>query len=77
MSVIVYSLPNCVQCESTKRMLDRGGVPYDVVDMSKDEEAFNMVKELGYQSAPVVVAGEDHWGGFKIDKITALYQAIA
>lgn len=77
MSVIVYSLPNCVQCENTKRMLDRGGVSYNVVDISKDEEAFKMVKSLGYQSAPVVVAGSDHWSGFKIDKITALYQATA
>ena len=77
MSVTVYSLPNCVACENTKRMLDRGGVDYNVIDMSKDEDAFNMVKDLGYQAAPVVVTDEDHWGGFEIDKITALYEATA
>lgn len=31
-----------------------------------------MVKELGYTAAPVVVAGEDHWSGFRPDKLATL-----
>ena len=27
---------------------------------------------LGYKQAPVVIAGEDHWSGFRPDKIGAL-----
>jgi glutaredoxin-like protein NrdH len=35
------------------------------------------VKSLGYVQAPVVVAGEDHWSGFRPDKIKAISGAAA
>ena len=31
-----------------------------------------VIKGLGYQQAPVVVAGEDHWSGFRPDRIKAI-----
>jgi glutaredoxin-like protein NrdH len=70
--VTVYTLPACVQCESTKKYLANKDVPFDVVDMSEDPVALEMVKSLGYQAAPVVVAGEDHWSGFRPDKLATL-----
>lgn len=72
MSVTVYTLPSCVQCESTKKTLDKMEVEYSVVDLSQDDSAYEMVKSLGYQAAPVVIAGDDHWSGFRPDKINAL-----
>lgn len=72
MSVVVYTLPSCVQCDSTKRMLERNHIEFETVDMSQDAEALEMVKALGYSAAPVVIAGEDHWSGFRLDKIQAL-----
>ena len=72
MSVTVYTLPSCVQCESTKKVLDRLSVAYDVVDLSEDESALEMIRNLGYQAAPVVIAGEDHWSGFRPDKLNAI-----
>jgi glutaredoxin-like protein NrdH len=72
MSVVVYTLPSCVQCDSTKRMLERNNIEFETVDMSQDAEALEMVKALGYSAAPVVIAGEDHWSGFRLDKIQAL-----
>ncbi|MSZ21288.1 MAG: NrdH-redoxin, partial [Actinobacteria bacterium] len=36
MTVTVYTLPSCVQCDSTKKFLDRNDVEYNVVDMSQD-----------------------------------------
>lgn len=77
MSITVYSKPNCVQCTATYRALDRAGINYDVVDMTEDVSALDMVKEMGYLAAPVVVAGEDHWSGFQPDKIAALAQQVA
>ena len=41
-----------------------------------DAEALAQVKSLGYAQAPVVVAGEDHWSGFRPDKIKALQAAV-
>src|SRR5690606_11247894 len=72
MSVTVYSKPACVQCDATYRALDRKGVEYTVVDITQDAEALEMVRGLGYLQAPVVVAGDTHWSGFRPDKISAV-----
>ena len=72
MSITVYSKPSCVQCTATYRALDREGIDYQVVDISKDADAFAKVIGLGYQQVPVVIAGQDHWAGFRPDKISAL-----
>jgi glutaredoxin-like protein NrdH len=70
--VIVYTLPACVQCDSTKRVLTRSEIPYEEVDLSQDVEAMAYVRELGYSAAPIVVSGEDHWSGFRMDKLSTL-----
>ncbi|ANM06052.1 glutaredoxin-like protein NrdH [Rhizobium phaseoli] len=72
MSVTVYSKPACVQCTATYRALDRLGVDYDIVDISQDAEALDRVRSLGYMQAPVVIAGERNWAGFRPDMISAL-----
>lgn len=72
MAITVYSKPNCVQCNATYRALDKAGLDYATVDVTVDAEALAQVKALGYAQAPVVVAGEDHWSGFRPDKIKAL-----
>lgn len=70
--IIVYSKPACVQCTATTREMDRRGISYDVVDLTKDTSAYNKVKDLGYMQAPVVIAGDEHWAGFRPDKIGTL-----
>ena len=70
--VTVYTLPSCVQCDSTKRVLTKNGVAFNTVDLSTDETAMGMIKALGYQAAPVVIAGDDHWSGFRPDMLASL-----
>jgi glutaredoxin-like protein NrdH len=70
--VTVYTLPSCVQCDSTKRVLTRTGVEYGVVNLAEDPAAMTMIKELGYTAAPVVVVGDEHWSGFRPDKLALL-----
>ncbi|WP_321342932.1 glutaredoxin-like protein NrdH [Breoghania sp.] len=72
MTITVYSKPACVQCTATTRALDQRGVAYDLIDLTRDDDAMEKVQSLGYRQAPVVVAGEDHWSGFRPDKIGAL-----
>lgn len=72
MTVTVYSKPSCVQCSSSYRALDSKGIDYEVVDMSQDADALERVKALGYLQAPVVITDEDHWSGFRPDKIAEL-----
>jgi glutaredoxin-like protein NrdH len=48
-----------------------------VLDLSQDETALAAVKELGYLQAPVVITDEDHWSGFRPDKIDELASRLA
>ncbi|CRK51639.1 glutaredoxin-like protein [Rhodococcus sp. RD6.2] len=77
MSITVYTKPACVQCNATYRALDKAGIEYNVIDISEDAEARDFVMALGYLQAPVVVAGDDHWSGFRPDRIKSLATAAA
>lgn len=77
MSITVYSKPACVQCDATYRALDKNGIEYTIVDISQDTEALEMVRGLGYMQAPVVIAGDNHWSGFRPDQISSLAAAMA
>ena len=72
MATTVYTKPSCVQCNATYRALDSKGIEYDIVDLSEDPAALETVKELGYLQAPVVVTDDEHWSGFRPDKIDEL-----
>ena len=76
MMVTLFSKPACVQCTATVRALDGRGIEYRVRDLSEDPEALEKVKALGYLQAPVVVTDEDHWSGFRPDKINELAERI-
>ncbi|WP_433565340.1 glutaredoxin-like protein NrdH [Nocardia sp. CA-151230] len=77
MTITVYTKPACVQCNATYRALDKAGVDYSVIDISENHEARDYVMALGYLQAPVVVAGDDHWSGFRPDRIKALVDIVA
>jgi len=77
MAVTVYTKPSCVQCTATYRALDARGIEYEVFDVSVDEKALQAVRELGYMQAPVVIADEEHWSGFRPDKIDELAARLA
>lgn len=77
MQVTVYTTPTCPQCDMTKKTLTRGNVEFTVVDLTTDAEAMKYVtEELGYNAAPVVVAGTQHWSGFRLGAIQNLAKAI-
>jgi len=77
MATTVYTKPSCVQCNATYRALDSKGIEYDIVDLSEDPTALETVKGLGYLQAPVVVTDDEHWSGFRPDKIAALADRLA
>ncbi|WP_277062916.1 glutaredoxin-like protein NrdH [Schaalia cardiffensis] len=72
MSVIVYTKPRCLQCDATKRTLDKQGIDYRSIDITEDADALGYIKSLGYKQAPVVITDEDAWSGFRPDRIKAL-----
>ena len=71
-TVIVYTRPRCVQCDATKRALERAGVKYQVINVNNDSAALTTLLTLGYQQVPVVVAGEERWSGFRPELISNL-----
>lgn len=75
--VTVYTKPACVQCTATKKALDKAGIEYSLVDISIDEEARDYVMALGHLQAPVVVTQDDHWSGFRPDRIRKILAAAA
>lgn len=72
MTITVYSKPACVQCTATTRALDAKGLNYQVIDLTEDAAAMEKVTALGYRQAPVVIAGDEHWAGFRPDMIGRL-----
>ena len=71
-AVTVYTKPNCPQCTMTKKHLDKLGIEHQTVDVTQDPEAHAYVTGLGYTSAPVVVAGDSHWSGYRPDRLKGL-----
>lgn len=74
-AITVYTKPACVQCNATFRALDKAGVDYAKVDITVDGDARDYVMGLGYLQAPVVVAGGQHWSGFRPDRIAEVSKA--
>lgn len=71
-TVTVYSKHPCVQCYATIRELRKRQIPYTNVDLGEHPELVTRLKAAGYAQAPVVVAGDDSWAGFRPDKIKTL-----
>jgi glutaredoxin-like protein NrdH len=61
-----------LQCTATTRALDARGIDYSLVDLTEYADALAHVTALGYRQAPVVIAGEAHWAGFRPDMISRL-----
>ncbi len=76
MTITVYSKPMCVQCNATYRALDKQGLDYESIDVTQDSSALEFIKGLGYQQAPVIIAGDDHWSGYRPDRIKAAAAAV-
>jgi glutaredoxin-like protein NrdH len=70
---IVYTKPQCVQCDMTKRLMDKLGVEYTTVDIVENPAELDRLIEMGYRAAPVVITDKgDAWSGFQPAKIEAL-----
>ncbi len=74
MKITVYSLPNCVQCTQTKKLMDREGIVYEPVNLEEHPDKAAEFKDAGILQAPIVVVGNDgrRWSGFQPDLIKGL-----
>ena len=59
----VYSKPNCMACNFSKKYLEDRGVEFEEIDVFKNAEALAMLRDKGFAELPVVdVNGEFHTG---------------
>jgi glutaredoxin-like protein NrdH len=72
MAIIIYTLPDCVQCEVTKTYLVKHNLTFETVDLDSQPEEYEHIKNMGHDRVPVVIAGKDHWQGFRPDKLFQL-----
>ena len=77
MSIKLFTKPACMQCNATKKALDRAGLDYEVVDISLDPAAREYVLSLGYMQAPIVEGDGHHWSGFRPERISSLASTVA
>lgn len=71
-TVKVYGKDGCVQCNMTMKVLDSQGTSYSYASVTDLKEP--VIDENGKQirTAPIVVAGQQSWGGFNPDKLRGI-----
>ena len=71
--ITVYAKPACVQCDATKRILSKYGLPFVEIDLSLNEDVVDQLKAAGWMRAPVVMTPQGEvWSGFRPDRIRDL-----
>jgi glutaredoxin 3 len=71
--VIVFSTPTCPHCRSAKRYLQKKGVSFTDVDVSRDQRAArDMVRRSGQQGVPQILIDGKLVVGFNRRKIDRL-----
>ncbi|MGK9325959.1 glutaredoxin-like protein NrdH [Aerococcus urinaeequi] len=71
--VTVYTKPNCMQCNFTKKYLTEKKIEFQTIDITESEEALAKVKGMGFQAVPVIVAeNEEAFYGFQPDRLAKL-----
>lgn len=69
----VFTSPTCYPCKFTKQTLNDLNIDFVERDVTTDQEAAEIVRELGYRGVPVVLlANGEHWQGLDPDRIDAL-----
>lgn len=72
-TVTVYTKPDCVQCDATKRTLNKHGIPFAEIDLSANADALDRLKAAGWMRAPVVETADGQmWSGYRPDRIRDL-----
>ncbi|MCU9594701.1 glutaredoxin family protein [Caldibacillus thermolactis] len=68
--IILYSQPDCVPCEITKKYFQDQGIKYIEKNVKQDKQAYNeLIKKYKSYSTPTVVIGDQVFSGFKLNEI--------
>lgn len=76
MKITVWELPNCVQCNQTKKEFDKLGIQYQVRELNRNPRAVERFRELGLLAAPIVETDDRRWSGFRLNRIRSLSEHL-
>ena len=64
-AVEIYTTPTCPYCQAAKRLLDRKGVRYREIDVSRDPDLRQAMTQRahGRRTVPQIFIGATHVGG--------------
>lgn len=62
----------CVQCDATRRLLNKLGIPFIERSLEEHPETVEAFKADGYMQAPIVQTNHGVWSGFRPELIKAL-----
>ena len=74
-TLTIYTTPNCPSCHLTRQALDRAGITYEVVDLSKRPDLVEQMRSEGLLQAPILDDGTSRSSGFRPDRIRAIVDA--
>ena len=72
MKITLWTLPNCVQCNQTKKEFDKHGIKYSVRELNRNPKAVERFREMGLIAAPIVETDDRRWSGFRLNRIRSL-----
>ncbi|MGD8909814.1 MAG: glutaredoxin family protein [Chromatiales bacterium] len=62
--VVIYTTLRCPHCLHLKRWLKKNGIPFLDFNVGKPGKMQKQFFELGGQSVPMIVIGDQHYVGF-------------
>ena len=75
-NILVYTAPGCPDCAAMKKWLERHGIAYDELDITKPGIADEAKNRYGVRVAPITVIGDKFFYGTFKDQIPDVKKAL-
>lgn len=72
--VVLYSTPNCPHCKRAKAFLQREGITFREMDVSRNPRARKDLERLAARGVPVLLIGDARLDGFDETRFWRLYR---
>jgi len=72
MNVTVWTKSFCVQCDMTKKQMNKLGIKFEEQSLEDNPLVLEGFKAQGLLAAPIVTTDTKAWSGFRLDKIQSL-----
>lgn len=75
-TLTIYSVDSCQGCRMTAQMLEKAGVPFQVVDLSERPDLVEQFRAEGLIQAPVLEHQGERTAGFRPDRIRSIVSSM-